>query len=51
MNMFARVQCPQRSEEDIDPLELEFQVVVSCSTWVLGAQLQSFGRVARVLKH
>lgn len=32
-------------------LQLEFQVVVSCRVWLLGAQRQSSGKVATTLSH
>ena len=35
----------------LDPLELELQEVVSCLTWVLGAELRSSARVAHILNH
>ena len=33
----------------MDPLELELQVVVSCQTWVLGTEIESFARAVSVL--
>jgi hypothetical protein len=34
-----------------DPLELELQALVSCSTQVLGTELRSSARTARTLNH
>lgn len=35
----------------LDPLELELQGVVNSPTWVLGAELQSPGKVLGALNH
>lgn len=37
----STVMCEHRFPELSDPLELEFQAVVSCLTWVLGTELWS----------
>lgn len=34
-----------------DPLELELEAVVSCPTWVLGDQFQSYARMVHDLNH
>lgn len=41
-------QSLQRSEEALDPLELESHAVVSHSMWVLGTQHGSFERTGHV---
>lgn len=38
---------PWRPERALRPLKLEFQAVVSISTWMLGTELWSSGRAAR----
>lgn len=51
LSVCMNIQCLQRSEETSKPLELEFQMVVSCLTWVLGTEHLSSGRTASAPKH
>jgi hypothetical protein len=39
------------SEEGASPLELKFQVVVSCQTWLLGTEVWASAQVASALNH
>ena len=39
MGLCSGMQCLQRTKMYISPLELEFQVIVSCPLWVLGTEL------------
>ena len=41
----------QKSEEGLDPLKMEFQVVVSYLMWEMGTELRSFARAAHALNH
>lgn len=34
-----------------DSLELELQLFVSCSTWMLGTEFRSYGNIAGALNH
>ena len=51
LSVCMNIQCLQRSEETSKPLELEFQMVVSCLTWVLGTKPRSSARAASTLNH
>lgn len=42
--------CAHRSQKRVsDPLELEWQAVLSCPMWVLGTKLESFGGAESIL--
>ena len=46
------VQVPTEArEEELDPLDLKLQVVVSHPMWVLGTELGSSGRAASSINH
>ena len=49
---YAMYVCVSGGQKSVlDPLELEFQVVMSCPMWMLGTELGFSGRAPATLNH